>query len=507
MSKVLVLDLGGQYAHLLARRLRELGAYSELLPVASASIEEVLDEVEESDAVVFSGVLEDSISDELVSLARRVVETGKPVLAVGSSHLLLALALGGRVGASPVAEYGPAIVELSGEDPVLRELPRKLRVWMSHSYSVIEPPPGSLVLASSPGSPVAAFRLGRVYGVHWHPEVAHSEHGSTLLSRWLDYHGIDRSWRPEDVVEKIVEELRRELAGARVISAVSGGVDSTTATLLVYRAVGNSLRAVMIDHGFHPMGEPRRSFEILRGLGLNVVLVDARERFFRELRGVADPEEKRRVFGRVYAEILAEEAEKWGAEYLVQGTIYPDVIESGGRPGASLIKTHHNVAGLPKDFKLKLVEPLKWFYKDEVRRIARALGVPEEIVRRQPVPGPSLLVRVEGEVTEEKVEIARRANAIVREEVERAGLGDRLWQYFAILTSSKATGVKGDRRVYGYVVVVRAVESSDAMTASAARLPWEVLERIALRITSEVPGVSRVVYDITSKPPATIEWE
>ncbi|MEM1640041.1 MAG: glutamine-hydrolyzing GMP synthase [Acidilobaceae archaeon] len=508
MGRALILDFGDQYAHLMARRLRELGVYSELLPVASLSIDDVLREVEKSNAIVFSGVPSSSFSEETVSLAKKVVESGKPVLAVGSSHLLLALALGGKIGPSPRSEHGPADVEiLDRNDPLFKVLPSKIRVWVSHTHSVIEAPPGSVTLARSSGSPVAAFKLGRVYSLYWHPEVTHTEYGIELISKWLDTYNIDRSWKPEDVVEKIIEELKKELKGARVISAVSGGVDSTTATLLVQKVVGDSLKAIMIDHGFLPAGEPQRSLKLLRSLDINVELVDAKERFFKALKGVSDPEEKRRIFGKVYAEVLAEEAKKWGAEYLVQGTIYPDVIESGERPGASLIKTHHNVAGLPKDFKLKLIEPLKWFYKDEVRRIAKSLGVPEEIVKRQPVPGPALMVRVEGEITEERVEIVRKANAIVWEEIEKAGLADKLWQYFAVLTTSKATGVRENRRVYGYVIAIRAVESSEAMTASPARLPWDLLERIALRITSEIPSVSRVVYDVTSKPPATIEWE
>ncbi|MFN4046529.1 MAG: glutamine-hydrolyzing GMP synthase, partial [Acidilobaceae archaeon] len=289
--------------------------------------------------------------------------------------------------------------------------------------------------------------------------------------------------------------------------AVSGGIDSTVAALIAYKALGPRLHPVIIDHGLHPKGEPWRSIELLRKTGLEVELIDASITFYDALRGVGNPEDKRRVFGAVYARVLEDYAERVGAEYLVQGTIYPDVIESGMRPGASVIKTHHNVAGLPATFKLKLVEPLKWFYKDEVRRIARKLNVPEEIIRRQPIPGPSLAVRVEGEVTREKVEIVREADAILREEIEIAGLQDRLWQYFTVLLESKATGVKGDERVYGHVVAVRAVVSVDAMTASIARLPWEILENIASRITSEVPGVVRVVYDLTSKPPATIEWE
>ncbi|MEM2421530.1 MAG: glutamine-hydrolyzing GMP synthase, partial [Acidilobaceae archaeon] len=354
---------------------------------------------------------------------------------------------------------------------------------------------------------VAALRHGTPYGIQWHPEVAHTSYGMKLLSNWLDIIGAPRVWKLDIVVDKIIEDIRGVIGDSIAVAAISGGIDSTTATLIAYKSIGSRLKPVIIDHGLHPQGEPVRSIKLLESIGLKPILVDASDMFIEALKGITDPEEKRRIFGKLYAEVLEEEALKLGAEYLVQGTIYPDIIESGGRPGASIIKTHHNVAGLPRNIRLKIVEPLKWFYKDEVRRIARKLGVPEEIIKRQPIPGPALAVRIEGEVTREKIDIVRRADAIVREEIENSGIQERLWQYFAILLNSKATGVKGDNRAYGYVVVVRAVISVDAMTASIARLQWDLLERIASRITSEIPQVTRVLYDITSKPPATIEWE
>ncbi|MEN2999493.1 MAG: glutamine-hydrolyzing GMP synthase [Acidilobaceae archaeon] len=504
MSFVLIVDFGGQYAHLIARRIRELGVYSELLS-ASAGLETILDFAGRSQGVVLSGGPLSVAEGRHDEIARALLRLSKPLLGICYGHQLLAKVLGGAVGRSPAPEFGPTRVELS-RDELFEGMPERVTVWMSHNDAVLEAPPGAKVLASTKGSPVAAMRYGGHWSVQWHPEVSHTEYGSELYDNWLKIIGAERGWRPEDMVEQLTEMVRREIGDSTAVSAVSGGVDSTVASLIVRRAIGERLVPILIDHGLHPAGEPELSVALLERVGLRPLLVRAQGEFFSALRGVREPEEKRRIFGRLYAEILEEHAERLGAEFLVQGTIYPDVIESGGRPGASVIKTHHNVAGMPKELRFKLVEPLKWFYKDEVRTIGRRMGVPEEILTRQPVPGPALAVRVEGEVTREKVELVRRADAIVREEVERAGIRG-LWQYFAVLTSSRATGVKGDERAYGYVIAVRAVESVDAMTASPARLPWELLERIAARITGEVTGVTRVVYDITSKPPATVEWE
>jgi GMP synthase (glutamine-hydrolysing) len=505
---ILVLDFGGQYAHLIVRRVRELGVYSELLSVDGTQLEVLKEAIRGARGVILSGGPSSVWEGKHDEIARIIIEEGKPALGICYGHQLLARVLGGVVDKARKPEFGPTIVSIKArDDPLFNGIIETIVVWMSHNDAVLEPPPGASILAVSQGSPVAAFKYGNIYGVQWHPEVVHTMFGLKLIDNWLKIVGVERSWKPEDMVGKLVDSIREAVGDGLAIAAVSGGVDSTTAALLAKRALGDRLIPVVIDHGLHPAGEPWGSVELLRKVGLDVKVVKADDRFFEALKGVVDPEEKRRVFGRVYAEVLEEVAEQHGAEYLVQGTIYPDVIESGGRPGSSIIKTHHNVAGLPRGFKLKLVEPLKWFYKDEVRRIASRIGVPKEIIRRQPIPGPALAVRIEGEVTREKVEVVRKADAIVREEIEAEGLQDRLWQYFAVLTASKATGVKGDRRAYGYVVAVRAVISVDAMTASIARLKWELLERIASRIVSEVPGVVRVVYDITSKPPATIEWE
>lgn len=506
---ILVIDFGGQYAHLIARRIRELEAFSVLVS-GYMGLEHVVSESEKYDVrgVVLSGGPGSVWEEQHDEIAKWAADLGVPVLGICYGHQLLGKVFGGKVSRAPRGEFGPTRVRVLEEDDILRGHGKEFTAWMSHNDAVIEPPPGARVLAVSPGSPVAAMKIGgHVYGVQWHPEVVHTQHGLTLFRNWLRLTGTLGSWRPGDLVGELVEYVKREVGGGVAVAAVSGGVDSTVAAVIAKKALGDRLIPVFIDHGLHPEGEVERAIGVLNKSGLEPVVVDASREFLESLRGVVDPEEKRRVIGRVYAEILVREARKHGAEYLVQGTIYPDIIESGARPGSDVIKTHHNVGGLPRNLGLKVVEPLKWFYKDEVRKIARALGLPADLERKQPIPGPGLAVRIEGEVTPEKLNIVRRADAIVRRVIEENGLHESLWQYFAILANSKATGVKGDRRAYGYVIVVRVVESRDAMTARPARLPWEVIEEIATRITSEIPEVVRVVYDVTPKPPATIEWE
>ncbi len=502
-DNVAVIDLGGQYAHLIARRLRELGVYSALYYP-----EEIDRALSEAKAFVLSGgpssVWESSHDDVVVKLLSKEVF----ILGICYGHQLLAKVLGGIVTRSPKPEFGPTIVEIQNPQGILREFPRRIKVWMSHHDAVIIPPQNAEVLATSPGSPVAAFSLGnRVFGIQWHPEVRHSELGLKLLDNWVRIAGLRRGWNPGNLIEELVQFVKSIVGGSIAISAVSGGIDSTVATIIASKALGSSLRPIFIDHGFHPEGEVSRAQELFNNLKIPLKIIDASEDFYNALEGVEDPEEKRKVFGKIYARILEDVAKREGAEFLIQGTIYPDVIESGGRRGADIIKSHHNVAGLPEKFGLKLVEPLRMFYKDEVRLIAKKLNLPETLLYKQPVPGPALAIRVEGPVTPELVSIARKANKIVEEEVEAAGVSKNLWQYFAVVTRSRATGVKGDRRAYGIVVAIRMVESTDAMTASIYRGSWDLLERIAFRVTSEIPEVTRVVYDITSKPPATIEWE
>ena len=508
----LVIDFGGQYGHLIARRLRELGRYAYHLPAARLAPDQLSGAVSGRKGIVLSGGPGSVWEEEHDAIARAALASGASVLGICYGHQLLAHVLGGKVGPSPRPEFGPTLVEIiDGASPLTRGLPRRLRVWMSHYDAVLRPPPRARVLARSQGSPVAAMELpGGVYGVQWHPEVRHTEHGMRLLENWLEQAGAEKDWDSGRILELVRRDLASQLegmpSGARLIAAVSGGVDSTVAVYAVSKLAGASVEAVMIDHGLHPEGWVEETVPLLEDAGIRVRVLDESSLFLNTLKGVADPEEKRRVVSKLYFEVLRREVERSGAWGLVQGTIYPDIIESGGLPGADRIKTHHNL-GLRGILRARIVEPLRWLYKDEVRLLGRILGVPEPLLERQPVPGPGLAVRIEGEVTPEKLRIARAADRIVREVIESHGLDKGLWQYFAVVTRSMATGVRGDRRYYGAVVAIRAVESSDAMTASIARLPWSVLEEIASRIASEVPGVSRVVYDITSKPPATIEWE
>ena len=506
---VLVIDFGGQYAHLIARRIRELGVFSVLSP-AAWGLEYIKSIVNKRRiaGIILSGGPSSVWEENHDEIALWALSLGVPVLGICYGHQLLAKVLKGRVGKAPRGEFGPTKIEVLDEDVILRGHGPSFIGWMSHNDAVLEAPPDVKVLARSPGSPVAAFSYrDLVFGVQWHPEVIHSEHGDELFRSWLELTGALGTWSPVDLIGELVEYVSREIGGEKAVAAVSGGIDSTVAAIIAKKALGNRLIPVFIDHGLHPEGEVENALRLLRRVGLDPIVIDASDEFLEALSGITDPEEKRRIVGRLYGQILEREALSLGASYLIQGTIYPDVIESGARPGADVIKTHHNVGGLPQ-LRIKVVEPLKWLYKDEVRAIARKLGLPLEIWKyKQPIPGPGLAVRIEGEVTREKLAILRKADSIVREEIERHRLHDGLWQYFAILTASRATGVKGDRRAYGYVVAVRILESRDAMTARPARIPWDILETIAARITGEIPEVVRVVYDITPKPPATIEWE
>jgi GMP synthase (glutamine-hydrolysing) len=382
---------------------------------------------------------------------------------------------------------------------------------MSHGDTVYALPPDYEVLAHSENTPVAAFRHRKkpIYGLQWHPEVVHTENGAKMLRNFIfEVCGCEPNWRMEDFISRAVEEIKQIVDEEKAIVALSGGIDSSTVTALAAKALGKNLTAVFVDHGFMRQGEPEFVDKTFGKLDINFVSVDAEEQFLKKLEDVTDPEEKRRIIGREFIRVFETVAKRVGAVYLIQGTIYPDRIESGFRKFSDKIKTHHNVAGLPTkmDFK-RVVEPLRDLYKDEVRKVAEKLGLPREIVWRQPFPGPGLAVRVTGEVTKDKVEVLQKADHIVTEEIEKAGLKDGLWQYFAVLTETRSTGVKGDARAYGYTVAVRAVESREAMTASFAKIPYDVLEKISTRITNEVPQVVRVVYDITHKPPATIEWE
>ena len=509
---ILVLDFGGQYCHLIARRVRENGVYSEILP-HDVKIEEIelLGEKFHVKGLILSGGPASVFEADAPKPDLRIFDLGLPVLGLCYGHQLIAHAFGGKVEPAKRKEYGSTYVTIDKPVGILKGLDRKERVWMSHSDTVFSVPPEFEVLAHTQNCPVAAFKhkTRPIYGLQWHPEVVHTVNGAKMIRNFLfEVCGCVANWKMENIVDRMVEEVRRKVGAGKAIIALSGGIDSSVATAIAAKALGDRLTAVFVDHGFMREKEPEFVKNTFQKFKINLVIVNAQERFFEKLKGVIDPEKKRKIIGEEFIRVFEEIAEKVGAEYLIQGTIYPDRIESGFRRFSDKIKTHHNVAGLPTRINFReIVEPLRDLYKDEVRKVAQMIGLPKEIVFRQPFPGPGLAVRVIGEITKEKVEIVRRADKIMREEIEKAGLKDKLWQYFAVLTNTKATGVKGDARAYGYVVAVRAVESREAMTASFARIPYKVLEKISTRITSEIPEVVRVVYDITHKPPATIEWE
>lgn len=509
---ILVLDFGGQYCHLIGRRIREHGVYSEIVP-HDINPEEItrLNEKFNVKGLIFSGGPASVYERNAPKTAQHILDSELPILGLCYGHQLIAQMVGGKVEPARQREYGLAYVTVDKPIGVLKGLNKKEKVWMSHGDTVFTIPKEYEILAHTENCPVAAFRHKKkpIYALQWHPEVVHTENGTLMLHNFIfEVCRSEANWKIEDIAEKLTQEIRREIDEGKAIIALSGGIDSSVATALAAKAIGNRLTAVFVDHGFMRENEPELVKKAFQNFKINLIVADARERFLTKLKGVADPEQKRKIIGEEFIRVFEEIAEKTGAEYLIQGTIYPDRIESGFRKYSDKIKTHHNVAGLPSAIKFKkIVEPLRDLYKDEVRRVAKILGLPKEIVHRQPFPGPGLAVRIIGELTEEKVEIAKKADVIVREEIEKSGLLENLWQYFAVLTDTRATGVKGDARAYGYVVAVRIVESREAMTASFAKIPYEVLERISTRITNEIPQVTRVVYDVTHKPPGTIEWE
>ncbi|MDF2956055.1 MAG: GMP synthase [Candidatus Alkanophagales archaeon MCA70_species_2] len=506
-QKVAVLDFGGQYAHLIVRRCRELGVYSELFPhdISAESLVEG-----GTQAIIFSGGPKSVYERDAPMCDLEVFKLGVPILGICYGAQLIAHLKGGVVRRAEQREFGRTEFFVDREDELFHGIRKKLTVWMSHSDR-IESLPNAEVLGHTEHSPLAAFRLAdRIYGVQFHPEVHHTESGKEIIGNFLfRVCGLQRNWELKGFVRRAIEEVKREVGDGKVICALSGGIDSTTTALLVHKAVGENLTCIYVDHGLMRKNETEELLETFKKLKLRVVHVDARERFMRRLRGVSDPEEKRWIIGEEFIRVFEEEARKLGkVDFLAQGTIYPDRIESAraqsGRR-ASRIKSHHNVAALPKKMNLKLVEPIKDLYKDEVKEIAKELGLPEEIIKRHPFPGPGLAARIIGEVTEEKLRICREASFIVEEELRRSGWYDKVWQAFAIVGDDLATGVLGDERVLGHVVIVRVVESVEAMTADFARLPYGVLENISRRITNEVKGVTWVAYAISSKPPSTIE--
>jgi GMP synthase (glutamine-hydrolysing) len=508
---VAVLDFGSQFAQLIARRVRELHVYSELLPHDTPMAELERRGVR---AVILSGG-PSSVYDENAPKADPALWSGRiPVLGICYGLQLMAHELGGEVVSSRKREYGPATVTLTDADGLFVGIEREQPVWMSHGDEILRPPEGFRATAQTDASPYAGLAdPGRnLYGIQFHPEVVHTPVGREVLRNFVvRIAGLRQTWTPSNLVETTVAEIRERVGEGHVICALSGGVDSAVAATLVHRAIGDQLTCIYVDHGLMRKRESellRVTFE--RDLGMKLVMVDARDRFLARLVGVEDPEEKRRIIGDEFIRVFEEEAAKLGQiDFLTQGTLYPDVIESktAETKTAAKIKTHHNVGGLPPDLRFRLIEPLRYLFKDEVRKVGTELGLPEAMVQRQPFPGPGLAIRIIGEVTADRLDTLREADWIVIDEIKAAGLYRALWQSFAILTPVRSVGVMGDGRTYANVVAVRAVTSDDGMTADWARLPYEVLAKISSRIVNEVPGVNRVVYDVSSKPPATIEWE
>jgi GMP synthase (glutamine-hydrolysing) len=509
-EEVIVLDYGGQYSQLIARRVRDCGVFSELLP-SHTPIEQI--EKRKPRGIILSGGPASVYAEGAPRLERGLLELGVPVMGICYGMQLLVHELGGKVEEAEVGEFGRSDLTVTEPGTLLKGMPREQTCWMSHRDTVIEPPPGFTALASSSVSPVAAVEDAArgIYGIQFHPEVVHTPYGQEILTRFLtEVCGCERTWSAKGIVEDQIARIRRQVGDGQVICGLSGGVDSSVAALLVHRAVGDQLTCVFVDHGLMRKDEGEQVVSAFRDtFKVPIVAVDAEKRFLEKLKGVTEPEAKRKAIGAEFIRVFEEEAAKLdGANYLVQGTLYSDVIESGGGTGAATIKSHHNVGGLPDDLKFELVEPLRALFKDEVRAVGAELGLPERLVWRQPFPGPGLAIRiVGGEATKERLDVLREADHILQEEIRKAGLYRELWQSFCVLPDIRTVGVQGDERTYGYVVVVRAVTSDDAMTADWARLPYDLLETIASRMINELREVNRVVLDITSKPPGTIEWE
>ncbi len=505
---IVVINFGSQYVQLIARRVRELNVYSEILPWDTP-----LEEIKKRNpkGIIFSGGPASVYAPNAPLPDKGIYELGIPILGICYGLQVLAHQLGGKVAPADKHEYGRATLKVLKEDKLFKGLPSEFQVWMSHADKVVELPEGFEVLAISDNAPYAAVAdLNRdFYGVQFHPEVTHTQYGTDIIANFVfEIAKAGKNWFMENFIQEQIEKIRKTVGNKKVIAALSGGVDSTVAAVLTYKAIGDNLIPIFIDHGLLREGEREEVEKALKGLGLPLRVIDASEIFLQRLEGVEDPEEKRKIIGHTFIEVFEKEAKKYpDVEFLLQGTLYPDVIESAGVKGAAKIKSHHNVGGLPERMNLKLLEPLRDLFKDEVRRLGKLLGIPEEILQRHPFPGPGLAIRILGPVTREDLALLRKADKIFIEELKKWGLYNKVWQAFAVLLPVKTVGVMGDVRTYERVVALRAVDSSDGMTADWSRLPYDFLDHVMRRIINEVRGINRVVYDITSKPPGTIEWE
>lgn len=505
---IVVLDFGSQYNQLITRRIREFGVYSELHP-HTITAEEI--KALNPKGIIFSGGPNSVYGENAFHCDENIFELGIPVLGICYGMQLMTHHFGGKVEGANHREYGKAAINVQNDSLMYHELPKEQVVWMSHGDLVVETPAGFEVDATSPSCPIAAMssKDKNMYGVQFHPEVRHSVHGNHILKNFVfEVCRAEANWSIENFIEVEMDKIRETVGDRKVLCALSGGVDSSVVAVLIHKAIGDQLTCMFVDHGLLRKGEAESVMETFsEGFNMNVIKIDAKDRFLEKLNGVSDPEQKRKIIGNEFIYVFDDEAAKLkGFDFLAQGTLYTDIIESGTAT-AQTIKSHHNVGGLPEDMQFKLIEPLNTLFKDEVRALGSELGIPDNIVWRQPFPGPGLGIRVLGAITEEKLEIVRESDAILREEIAKADLERDIWQYFTVLPDIRSVGVMGDARTYDYTIGIRAVTSIDGMTSDWARIPWDVLEVISTRIVNEVKHINRVVYDITSKPPATIEWE